>query len=97
MVRDDGIVKVLDFGLARRLPAAGGAGRHGGHGPGHLVGTVRYMSPEQAAGETVGSASDIFWLGIVLYELATGPAPVPGHSQGRHLHATVDSPAAAPR
>ena len=43
--------------------------------PGTLIGTIRYMSPEQARGEAVGSPSDIFSLGVCLYELATGRHP----------------------
>jgi tetratricopeptide (TPR) repeat protein/predicted Ser/Thr protein kinase len=72
MVRDDGYVKVLDFGLAR-LMSPGTDEAHAetmaGTLPGTLLGTVRYMSPEQARGETVTPATDIFSLGLVLYEL----------------------------
>jgi adenylate cyclase len=74
MVRADGIVKVLDFGLARRLPA----GRTRDTDSGTRAGTILYMSPEQARGEPVGPASDIFSFGIVLYELATGQHPFAG-------------------
>ena len=79
MVRDDGYVKVLDFGLARLAPGeeltsalATAAATH----PGALVGTLRYMSPEQAAGEMVTAATDMFALGVVLYELTTGRHPL---------------------
>jgi predicted ATPase len=82
MVRADGYLKVLDFGLARRPPTlavdAGAAGRD--TEPGAVFGTVEYMSPEQARGEAVETASDIFSLGIVLYELVTGRHPFPGDS-----------------
>jgi predicted ATPase len=92
MVRDDGIVKVLDFGLARRLPAGGDRGpAPGGEGtdPGTRVGTLLYMSPEQARAEPVGPASDIFSLGLVLYELATGHHPFQADSEVGILHAIV--------
>jgi len=79
MVRDDGYVKVLDFGLARLAlredlisEVATAAATH----PGALVGTLRYMAPEQAAGGKVSAAADMFALGVVLYELATGRHPV---------------------
>ncbi len=78
MVRDDGYVKVLDFGLARLAPRSAietDPDTQAGSIPGSLVGTALYMSPEQARGDLVGSASDIFSLGIVFYELATGRNP----------------------
>ncbi|MBI1762199.1 MAG: protein kinase [Acidobacteria bacterium] len=74
MVRADGYVKVLDFGLAR-LDASRAAEPLAGTQPGMLLGTVKYMSPEQARGERVTSATDIFALGILFYELATGSHP----------------------
>jgi predicted ATPase len=84
MVRDDGYVKVLDFGLARAIrPEADSeasttvqAGPASITGPGgFVIGTVAYMSPEQARGGMVDSASDIFALGLLFYELATGRHP----------------------
>ena len=77
MVRDDGYVKVLDFGIAQlastdsiNQPQDTRLTR-----PGMVVGTMRYMSPEQATADEVTPASDIFSLGIVLHELATGRHP----------------------
>jgi eukaryotic-like serine/threonine-protein kinase len=97
MVRADGYVKVLDFGLARRLPTGLASARTGdATQPGVLLGTVRYMSPEQARGETATSASDIFALGIVLYELAVGQHPFPADSQVGVLHAIVAQPPLPP-
>jgi len=79
MVRADGYVKVLDFGLARVVDAADSNDRTTqsdmGTTPGTILGTTAYMSPEQARGETAGPPSDIFALGIVLYEMAAGQRP----------------------
>jgi len=61
--------------------------------PGTVMGTLAYMSPEQASGQTVGSASDVFALGIVLYELATGSHPFKSETMIGYLHAiTSQSP-----
>ncbi|HSO75777.1 MAG TPA: protein kinase [Blastocatellia bacterium] len=77
MVRDDGYVKVLDFGLARLVPT--GMDREAATlqytQPGTLLGSARYMSPEQARGESVSHPSDIFSLGQIFYEMATGRHP----------------------
>jgi serine/threonine protein kinase/Tfp pilus assembly protein PilF len=76
----DGLVKVLDFGLARVTSSAtGGSGASLPTAalettPGTILGTLAYMSPEQARGEPAEAASDIFALGSVLYEMATGTA-----------------------
>ncbi|MFN0123092.1 MAG: protein kinase domain-containing protein [Blastocatellia bacterium] len=97
MVRDDGYVKILDFGLARLTaehetpPEAATLIKTN---PGALLGTVKYMSPEQARGEQPGAATDIFSLGVVLYELATGRHPFPGASMLGVLQAiTSETPA----
>ncbi|MBL8205529.1 MAG: protein kinase [Blastocatellia bacterium] len=78
MVRADGYVKVLDFGLARLDGARENlveAATMVHTNPGLLLGTVKYMSPEQTRSEKVSSPTDIFALGIVFYELATGQHP----------------------
>jgi serine/threonine protein kinase/tetratricopeptide (TPR) repeat protein len=96
MVRDDGYLKVLDFGLARLLPANDSetATLTQQTMPGTLLGTVAYMSPEQARCETVSHASDVFALGIVLYELASGRHPFRADTMVGYLHAiTSQTPA----
>jgi hypothetical protein len=96
MVRDDGIVKVLDFGLARRVPHAAAEPGSRYTDPGALVGTPMYMSPEQARSEPVGTATDVFSLGVVLYELATGRHPFETDSKPGVLHAIVTAAPLAP-
>jgi tetratricopeptide (TPR) repeat protein len=85
MVRADGYVKVVDFGLARETAAIGASGGAVSD-PGTIVGTVRYMSPEQARGESVDSATDVFSLGIVFYELASGRHPFEADTHIGILH-----------
>src|SRR6266550_4274607 len=80
MVRPDGYVKVLDFGLAKlteqyeRIPEAQAADNVD-ISSGVVLGTVKYMSPEQAGGLMVDQRSDIFSLGAVFYEMVTGHPP----------------------
>jgi serine/threonine protein kinase len=74
MIRPDGYVKVLDLGLARRT-APDAAVTNQFSSVGMAVGTLNYMSPEQCRGEPATAASDVFSLGTVLYELASGIHP----------------------
>ena len=73
MLRPDGYVKVLDFGLARQI--AFGGQSLSLNLSGMVAGTLNYMAPEQTRAERTTSASDVFSLGIVLYELAAGKHP----------------------
>lgn len=80
MVTPDGRLKVLDFGVAKLapLPANDTTMSAAGTVAGSIVGTASYMSPEQAQGETVDARSDIFSLGVVLYEMLSGRRPFSG-------------------
>ena len=90
MVRDDGYIKVLDFGLARLAPAHASDENETAlrmTSDGQLMGTVKYMSPEQARGEAAGPPSDIFSLGVLFYELAAGRHPFAADTMVGYLHA----------
>jgi Tol biopolymer transport system component/serine/threonine protein kinase len=84
MIGAEGQVKILDFGLAKLREAAPaevdmtGLATEPITSEGRIVGTVAYMSPEQAEGKSIDPRSDIFSLGVILYELATGERPFKG-------------------
>jgi serine/threonine-protein kinase len=86
MLRPDGYVKVLDFGIAKLAESAFAQATVDGAEPmtlaetnlGSILGTVRYMSPEQASGAPVDKSTDIWSLGVVLYEMVTGHEPFSG-------------------
>ena len=74
IIRKDGYLKILDFGLARPLDRAQSTA------PSLPAGTFRYMSPEQSLGRKLTAASDVYSMGIVLYELAAGSHPFPAET-----------------
>jgi Tol biopolymer transport system component len=81
MISDEGRVKVLDFGLAKQQSSETFQTQTAhATAEGKLLGTVAYMSPEQAQGRSVDQRSDIFSLGVVLFEMATGDRPFKGDS-----------------
>ena len=85
-IRPDGVVKVLDFGLAKAVAAAGSADEGSAHPTqtmdgtrdGLIVGTAAYMSPEQARGQPVDTRADIWAFGCVLSEMLSGRGPFVG-------------------
>ena len=96
MMRLDGLVKVLDFGLAKLLEPQGRAAgeddlvvKGGETLPGEVVGTVGYMSPEQVRGVKVDARTDIFSLGVVLYEVLAGRRPFRGDSAVEVMNAIL--------
>jgi len=83
VVRPDGFVKVLDFGLARmREPGSDESIKTLLTRAGQVAGTVQYLSPEQILGKPVTARTDLFSLGVVAYELATGVRPFDGPTDG---------------
>ncbi|MEO6654848.1 MAG: protein kinase [Pyrinomonadaceae bacterium] len=106
MIRRDGIVKLLDFGLAKLLettadPDSGSRASHSHHeadtqamektNPGMVMGTVSYMSPEQARGKETDARTDIWGLGAVLYEMIAGRVPFAAETMNDSIAAILTS------
>src|SRR5438309_2590166 len=96
MITPRGRVKVLDFGLAKVVPAAATPEQISDSevatrvktSPGVVMGTVNYMSPEQASGKEVDTRTDIWSLGVVLYEMVTGRLPFVGATPSQPIGAS---------
>src|SRR5215470_16430613 len=95
MLRRDGYVKVLDFGLAKLTEqeasdATGAAGGRLKTDTGVVMGTSSYMSPEQARGLSVDGRTDLWSLGVVIYEMVTGEAPFKGETTSDVIVSILD-------
>jgi dienelactone hydrolase/predicted Ser/Thr protein kinase len=89
MLTADGHLKLLDFGLAQRAQVTDSAVETATAAEGEIAGTVGYMSPEQIRGLAVDGRTDLFALGVILYEMATGERPFQGDSRVSVIDATL--------
>jgi serine/threonine-protein kinase len=90
MLTSDDVVKITDFGTAKIL-------QFGTAQTAHVMGTPSYMSPEQVKGKPVDGRSDIFSLGVILYELMTGEKPFPGQNITTVIYKIINEEPIPPR
>lgn len=94
MIRGDGLVKVLDFGLAKLSPRDGQFGDTGEDDandtkPGMIMGTASYMSPEQTRGKDIDARTDVWSLGVLIYEMLAGHTPFTGETTSDKIAAIL--------
>jgi eukaryotic-like serine/threonine-protein kinase len=90
MIRPDGLVKVLDFGIAKYRPSEGGQKALIETGIGEIIGTAAYMSPEQARGQEIDQRTDIWSLGVILYEMIARKLPFAGETKSDRIAAILE-------
>jgi serine/threonine-protein kinase len=91
LVQPDGVVKVMDFGIARRMEGSDGLTRAN-----MVVGTPAYMAPEQLMGEALDARADLYSAGCVLYQCAVGRAPVELTREGSLMRMLFAEPPGPP-